>query len=128
MSGVSASTSLWDNSRDSIAHAIDHYFQASQGEGYIRHSKWTVLSVHHAAETFCYMILKDIDENNAAFFRRDRHYYPGLQRTIRALLHPTISTHLGQAEQSLLKLFRKLDQARDRIYPCLQCRSSAFTT
>jgi len=108
--------SLWENARDSIRHSLEHFSEEclSNTDRY-HHKKWVILSVHHAAETFSYMLLKEFDENNSAFYKKGKHYYPGLSKTVKALLHPNIRYQLTQAEQKLLKLFQKLDTPRNKI-------------
>src|SRR5262249_44704084 len=63
---VSITEDLWKNARDSIFHALEHFLELSLGEGEkFHHTKWIVLSVHHLAETFCGMLLKEFDPTNA---------------------------------------------------------------
>ena len=104
---------LWDNAKDSIQHALDHFWSLdTEDSGSIHHRKWIVLSVHHAAEALCHMLLKQLDPANPAFPRSGR--YPGLDKAVHALSHPT-GPDLTRSESHLLRLFRKLETARNSI-------------
>jgi hypothetical protein len=46
---------LWENARDSILHALEHFTEISLKDGKEDHKKWIVLSFHHAAEAVCNM-------------------------------------------------------------------------
>ena len=56
---------LWKNARDSIFHALEHFSELSlkYSDG-PHHKKWIVLSVHHAAEAFCNMLLMQFGPGN----------------------------------------------------------------
>ena len=48
------SDGLWANARDSIKHALDHFWERGRPRAdRSHHDKWIVLSVHHAAECIC---------------------------------------------------------------------------
>ena len=108
---------LWENARDSIKHALEHFSELSicGSKDELYNKKWIVLSVHHAAEIFCYMLLKEFDENNSAFYKKGNHYYPGLDKTIRVLLHINNNFGLASFEKYILELFRRLSDSRDKI-------------
>lgn len=109
--------SLWDNARDSVRHALEHFSSLStDGEADSTHNKkWIVLSVHHAAETVAYMLLKEFDENNIAFIKNGNHYYPGMERALKALLHKNSAFPLTQYEKDILGFFRKLSAMRNKL-------------
>jgi len=107
---------LWSNARDSIGHALEHFSGLSRSKGKDYHNrKWIILSVHHSAEIFTYMLLKEFDENNRVFYKRNRHYYPGLLKAIKVLLHHNFAKNITVPEKKLLELFRKLDEPRNKI-------------
>lgn len=107
---------LWSNARDSIGHALEHFSELSRSKGKDYHNrKWIILSVHHSAEIFTYMLLKEFDENNQVFYRKNKHYYPGLLKAVKVLLHPNFAKNITIPEKKLLELFRKLDEPRNKI-------------
>ena len=107
---------LWKNSRDSIFHALEHFSELSLKYGDERHhKKWIVLSVHHAAETFCNMLLKQFDPGNAIFKRKGQDYWPSLVPAIDELLTPKFRARLTGAEIRLLDLLKELNESRNRI-------------
>lgn len=108
---------LWKNSKDSIRHALGHFSELSDcdNDEEYHHKKWIILSVHHSAETFAYMLLKELDETNKAFYRNGSHYYPGLKKTVQVLLHLNFREKTTESEKNLLKLFKKLDLPRNKI-------------
>ena len=81
------------------------------------HGKWIVLSVHHAAQIFCIMLLKEFDPTNAIFKskRESQDRWPSLVQAIRELLATKYRTRLTGAEIQLLNLLRKLNKSRNRI-------------
>ena len=108
---------LWKNSKDSIRHALEHFSELSQcdrSQEY-HHKKWIILSVHHAAETFAYMLLKESNEDNPAFFRKGNHYYPGMEKAINVLLGQNFQDTMTGAEKQLLKLFKRINEPRNKI-------------
>ena len=108
---------LWENSRDSIRHALEHFSNLStDGEADSTHNKkWIVMSVHHAAEALAYMLLKEFDENNIAFNKNGNHNYPGMERAVKALLHKDNAYPLSQYERNILGFFRKLGAMRNKL-------------
>lgn len=107
---------LWENARDSIFHALEHFFELSlkYGEG-SHHKKWIVLSVHHAAEAFCSMLLKQFDPGNAIFKRGRQDWWPSLVPAIDELLKPNNRARLTGAEIRLLDVLKGLNDSRNRI-------------
>ena len=74
---------LWMNARDSIKHALDHFWEREQSRADRRHhDKWIVLSVHHAAECICNMQLVDLEPDNPVFSRRGSIWFPSLTKTL----------------------------------------------
>ena len=108
--------SLWRNARDSIQHALEHFSELSLKNGEeSHHKKWIVLSVHHAAETFCNMLLKQFDPENAKFKWKGKDWHPSLEPAIGQLLKRTNRVHLTAAEIWLLYLLRRLNDSRNAI-------------
>ena len=48
---------LWHNCADSLTHALEHFSDASRENESFHHRKWAILSVAHAAEVFCNLLL-----------------------------------------------------------------------
>jgi hypothetical protein len=107
---------LWENSRDSICHALEHFAELSaKSGGEDHHKKWIVLSVHHAAEAFCSMLLKQFDPTNPIFTRRQQDWWPSLLQAINELLTPKYQARLTGSERRLLDLVKGLNDSRNRI-------------
>src|SRR5262249_2698970 len=113
---VSITEDLWKNARDSIFHALEHFLELSLKEGEkFHHTKWIVLSVHHLAETFCGMLLKEFDPTNAIFKRGQQDSWPSLVPEIDELLAQKYRSRLTGGEIRLLDLLRGLNDSRNRI-------------
>lgn len=70
---------LWENGRDSITHALDHFSEREAERSNRRHhDKWIVLSVHHAAECVCNMRLLGLDPSCPLFLRKGELWFPSL--------------------------------------------------
>jgi DNA-directed RNA polymerase subunit RPC12/RpoP len=107
---------LWENSRDSIRHALKHFAELSaKSKDEDHHKKWIILSIHHAAEAFCNMLLKQFDPANTLFKRGDEDWWPSLPTTIRELLTPKFQPRLTGSERRLLDLLKGLNDSRNRI-------------
>jgi hypothetical protein len=107
---------FWENSRDSILHALEHFAELSPKSGdEDHHKKWIVLSVHHAAEAFCNMLLKQFDPANTMFKRGQQDWWPSLVPAIDELLTPKYQARLTGAEIRLLDLLKGLNDSRNRI-------------
>jgi hypothetical protein len=65
---------LWRNCQDSVIHALEHFSAASQVADRLHDRKWAILSVAHAAEIYCNLLLCEFDPNHPN--RQDRHYPP----------------------------------------------------
>lgn len=107
---------LWQNARDSILHASEHFTDLSLKTGNeAHHRKWIVLSVHHAAEAFCNMLLKQFDPGNPILKRNGKDWYPSLVPAINELLQSRNPARLTDAETCLLKLLKILNESRNSI-------------
>ncbi len=59
---------LWLNARNSMYHAFEHFSDLAANHGdKVHHRKWIILSVHHAAECFLKILLKDLDPTDSSF-------------------------------------------------------------
>ena len=109
-------TLLWENARDSIRHALEHFTDLSLKDGNeAHHKKWIILSVRHAAEAFCNMLLKQFDPGNPIFTRYGRDWYPSLVPTIGELVQPKNQVRLTGAELRLLQFLKGLNDSRNSI-------------
>ena len=63
---------LWRNCSDSITHALEHF---SEGADDFHNRKWALLSVAHAAEAYCNLLLCSFDPSHP---RHPRGRYPSL--------------------------------------------------
>ena len=107
---------LWENARDSILHALEHFADlSSENASEFHHKKWIVLSVHHAAEAFCNMLLKQFDPENPNFKRNGKDWYPSLITAIEELLQPNNPARLTHAEAELLRLLKGLNDSRNGV-------------
>ena len=102
---------LWINAKDSIIHALDHFSMLAHGKGNHWHEKWIILSVHHAADYFLRMLLKDVDPNDSQrYFSDPSKVYLGKTRYV--LLKYKDSGKLKSWELKLLDLVGSLNQQR----------------
>lgn len=101
---------LTRNCLDSLKHALAH-FSANYEEEYGFHNqKWAILSVAHAAEAFCNLLLLTLDPNHP-----HGRKYPDLERAINGL-KATQSTGLSNAERHAIKeIFPGLEKQRDQL-------------
>jgi DNA-directed RNA polymerase subunit RPC12/RpoP len=107
---------LWDNARDSILHTLEHFGDLSMRIGDRRHhEKQIVLSTHHAAETFCNMLLKRYEPQNTKLTRKGQDHYPSLPSSIVELVKLANPAGLTGAEIQLLEVFKSLHESRNRI-------------
>jgi hypothetical protein len=107
---------LWQNCRDSIAHALEHFWAMRNDEPGLHHKKWIVLSVHHAAEVFVNFLVSSIDPIHPREQRFGRPHYPSLRTAVNALPQHEVWQTLGRGEQALLaEFFPRLSDARDTL-------------
>ncbi len=62
-SPVERQEGLWRNCVDSVTHALEH-FSASKEYDPFHHRKWAIISVAHAAEVYCNLLLCVFDPNH----------------------------------------------------------------
>jgi hypothetical protein len=108
---------LWLNARDSIRHALDHFseLRGSKGEEAKHHSKWALLSVHHAAESFCNMLRLSLASQSRPVASAAETYFPSLAKSLELLAEPGWDDRLSLGERRLLFLLRELPKARNEI-------------
>ena len=107
---------LWENGRDSITHALNHFSERereAERSNRTHHDKQIVLSVHHAAECVCNMQLLGLDPT--AFLRKGGLWFPFLSKTIKQLQLPINAERLSPAERQLFLLLSELDDIRHQF-------------
>ena len=92
---------------DSLQHALSHYSELNlQGESF-HDRKWAVLSVAHAAEVFCNMLLTELVP------RRHRGRYPPFDKAVKSLQG---HSHLSSGERRVVScVFPPLAKLRNRL-------------
>jgi hypothetical protein len=109
------SDGLWVNARDSIKHALDHFWERGQERADHGHNdKWIVLSVYHAAECICNMRLIELEPGNP-LLNRVPMWFPSLTRTLTELQDVRIETRLSPAERQLFVLMREVSNIRHQL-------------
>jgi hypothetical protein len=80
---------LWRNCADSITHSLEHFSAASDENDPFHHRKWAILSVAHAAEVYCNLLLSVFDPKHP---NHPKGHYPSLDKA-RELLkgHPRLT-------------------------------------
>jgi hypothetical protein len=88
-SPVERKEGLWRNCADSIIHSLEHFNAASQENEPFHHRKWAILSVAHAAEVYCNLLLCVFDPKHPD---HPKGHYPSLKHA-RELLqgHPRLT-------------------------------------
>ncbi len=101
---------LTRNCLDSIAHALAH-FSANHSDDYGFHNqKWAILSVAHATEAFCNLLLLAIDPGHP-----NGPKYPDLEKAINRLRGER-SAKLSNGERHALKnIFPGLEKQRNEL-------------
>jgi hypothetical protein len=102
---------LWRNCADSIMHAL-HHFRAIVEEGDDFHNrKWAILSLHHASEVFCNILLVSFDATYP-----DRRGYRSLTEVIRRLRESPGWCRLSKYERLVIARFLgPLSAVRNRL-------------
>ena len=87
-SPVERQEGLWRNCADSIIHSLEH-FDPSQEYKPFHNRKWAILSVAHAAEVYCNLLLCIFDSNHP---NNPSGFYPSLVKA-RGMLkgHPRLT-------------------------------------
>lgn len=107
---------LWENGRDSIRHALDHFSARDQKSADLsHHDKWIVLSVYHAAECISNILLLQIEPNCQLFARNGQPWFPSLTVTLKQLQSPGHIERLSPAERQLLLLLGHLPDIRHQF-------------
>lgn len=105
------------NAKDSLAHALDHFFEVSgSSTKKWHHQKWIILSVHHAASCLVGLWLKEADNNHPLFIGENgKEKHPHLEDLIKALRRFKGTAHLSEAEFELLNLLSRLNDIRNKF-------------
>jgi len=105
---------LWENARDSIRHAFDHFSELRRTPRNTHDIKWIILSVHHAAE--CYSSIMILDVAPDRLRRRNGEIrFPSLADAVRILRETNVVLRLSPGERRLLELFGGLTEHRNLI-------------
>src|SRR5260370_20390668 len=88
-SPVERKEGLWRNCEDSIIHSLEHFSGACEENEPFHHRKWAILSVAHAAEVYCNLLLCVFDPKHP---NHPKGHYPSLIKA-RDLLkgHPRLT-------------------------------------
>lgn len=105
---------LWENARDSIRHAFDHFSELRRSPRNAHDIKWIILSVHHAAECYSNIMVLDVAPECLAW-RNGEIRFPSLTEAVRILREPNASLLLSPGERRLLELFGGLVEHRNLI-------------
>lgn len=107
---------LWENGRDSIAHALEHFSERGRSNAeHAHHDKWIVLSIHHAAECICNMRLLRLEPNCPLFLRNGKPWFPTLSQTLLRLEGPPNAARLSASDRELFKLLAQLPDLRHQL-------------
>lgn len=107
---------LFENGLDSIRHALDHFTERRITSSRIpHHDKWAVLSVHHAAECICNVLLLELKGPDAFRKPGGSTWFPSLSRTLRELTSEPYLRNLTGAEHLLLELLDRLNDIRHQL-------------
>ena len=80
---------LWRNCVDSIVHSLEHFHPDNWQEEPFHNRKWAILSVAHAAEVYCNLLLCVFDPNHP---NNLKGHYPSLYEARRMLKgHPRLT-------------------------------------
>ena len=106
----------WDagfrrNYLDSLAHALTHYSKLSYKDDSFHDRKWALLSVAHAAEMFCNLLLATLDHHHPSDGR-----YPTLFAAIKQLREHTMFDRLSPGERYVIRdVFPLLPKLRNSL-------------
>ena len=98
------------NCLDSIAHALAH-FSANHNDDYGFHNqKWAILSVAHATEAFCNLLLLALDPAHP-----NKRKYPGLTKAINRLRNNGTPKLSCVERYAIRKVFSGLEKQRNEL-------------
>lgn len=109
-SSVERKEGLWRNCADSITHSLEHFSAASEENEPFQHRKWAILSVAHAAEVYCNLLLCVFDPNHP---NNPKGHYPSLDQA-RELLkgHPRL---IGSEQYVIEEVLSPLAKQRNTL-------------
>jgi hypothetical protein len=88
-SRVERKKGLWRNWADSIIHSLEHFSAAIEENEPFHHRKWAILSVAHAAEVYCNLLLCVFDPKHP---NHPRGHYPSPNEARKQLKgHPRLT-------------------------------------
>lgn len=101
---------LTRNCVDSIRHAVEHFIANHRDEYGFHNQKWAILSVAHAAEAFCNLVLLKLDQGHPHGKK-----YPDLERAISLLRGKHGAQLTGAERHAFKKAFPGLEDQRDAL-------------
>ena len=103
---------MWQNSFDSIMHAIDHYVELeSDNAKEWHHHKWIIISVHHSASCIAYTLLKELVPEHT-LLKKGKTCFPHLEQSVKALKKAKCLTN---SETLLVNVMCRLNDLRNQI-------------
>jgi len=109
-SRVEREKGLWRNCADSVTHSLEHFSAASQENEPFHHRKWAILSVAHAAEVYCNLLLCVFDPNHPY---NPKGHYPSLDEARKLLKgHPRL---IGSEQYVIEEVLSPLAKQRNTL-------------
>lgn len=109
-SSVERKEGLWRNCADSITHSLEHFSAASEENEPFHHRKWAVLSVAHAAEVYCNLLLCVFNPNHP---NNRKGHYPSLDQARKLLKdHPRL---IGSEQYVIEEVLSPLASQRNAL-------------
>jgi hypothetical protein len=101
---------LWRNCADSLTHALEHFSSVNQESEPFHNRKWVILSVAHAAEVYCNLLLCVFDPNHP---NNPKCHYPSLSKAREML---TGHARLSKSERLVIeKVLTPLSDQRNTL-------------
>jgi len=99
---------LWRNCADSITHSLEHFGAANEENEPFHNRKWAILSVAHAAEVYCNLLLCVFDPNHPP-----NGHFPSLDRARKLLNgHPRL---VGSEQYVIQEVLSPLAEQRNTL-------------
>ncbi len=109
-SRVEREKGLWLNCADSITHSLEHFSAASEENEPFHHRKWAILSVAHAAEVYCNLLLCVFDPSHP---NNPKGHYPSLDQARKLLKgHPRL---IGSEQYVIEEVLSPLAKQRNTL-------------
>lgn len=101
---------LWRNCADSLTHALEHFSATNQENEPFHHRKWAILSVAHAVEAYCNLLLCVFDPNHPS---HPKGHYPSLGKAREQLKgHPRL---FGSERLVIEEVLYPLTEQRNKL-------------